>query len=457
VEIETYEQDHARRVLIGMVTNPVFCARIASQWKPPGLFDSDWANQIGTWCVRYCLEYNKAPNTAIEPLMAEWVERANPKQEVVDAVESFLVGLSDEMERMGDLETGYLLDIAGRYFNKVKMTAVLEAATADLSYGDVEKAKGRIEGLRPVELAQGSYCEPSNDFSVWTKAFSTEERRSLVMYPGAVGRFFDGAWLRGELYSFMAPEKTGKTEWLIDFTVRALRCKNRVAFFDSGDSSIDEILMRLGKRLSFTSEYGGTVSVPVEWPDEDDLPRWEDRVVAATDPVRSYEMMGVVSRNRKAFRLASYPNSTLSVSQLSATLDDWGRDDWRPDVVVVDYADILLPPSGFSDGLEKIDEMWKALRRLSQEKNILVVTATQADAASYTQKGLLGKQNFSGRKTKLSHVNGMIGINVSEDDRNRHMAKLNWIARRRNVHQRSRNWVSVAGNYVMGNPIILSK
>jgi hypothetical protein len=119
-------------------------------------------------------------------------------------------------------------------------------------------------------------------------------------------------------------------------------------------------------------------------------------------------------RGEDQLRLSCHPNGTLSVQDVSSMLNDWSREDWRPDVVCIDYADILAPPAGIKDSLEQTDMNWKLMRRLAQEHHCLVLTATQANADAYKTDRALRRSNFSGRKTKLAHVGGMLGLNKGE-------------------------------------------
>jgi len=123
------------------------------------------------------------------------------------------------------------------------------------------------------------------------------------------------------------------------------------------------------------------------------------------------------------------------------------------DVVVIDYADILLMESG-DDNRNKINECWKQLRRLSQTWHCLVITATQSDAASYTA-GTMGRQHFSEDKRKLAHVTGMIGLNQTEDEKEEAIMRLNWIARRES-HYVERKCIYVVGCLPIANPAIKS-
>ena len=66
-------------------------------------------------------------------------------------------------------------------------------------------------------------------------------------------------------------------------------------------------------------------------------------------------------------------------------LDDWeAREGFVPDVIVIDYADLLEADGKSTEFRHKQDSIWKGLRAMSQKRHALVLTATQADAASYT-------------------------------------------------------------------------
>jgi hypothetical protein len=69
------------------------------------------------------------------------------------------------------------------------------------------------------------------------------------------------------------------------------------------------------------------------------------------------------------------------------------------------------------------DHIWKSLRALSQERHILLLSATQADAESY-KKGRLSMSNFSEDKRKLSHVTAQYGLNQDPHNREKKLGIL---------------------------------
>lgn len=116
-----------------------------------------------------------------------------------------------------------------------------------------------------------------------------------------------------------------------------------------------------------------------------------------------------IKRNKR-FQLATYANGSLSVGEIEAQLKVWEKESgFIADMIVVDYADLLVEPS-VQEERAKQNMVWKKLRGLSQSQHCLVLTVTQADAASYEQSTLKLK-NFSEDKRKYAHATAFFGLN----------------------------------------------
>ena len=91
-------------------------------------------------------------------------------------------------------------------------------------------------------------------------------------------------------------------------------------------------------------------------------------------------------------------------------------------MIVIDYADLLVGEA--KDFRHLQNEIWKDLRRLSQEKGQpLVITATQADAKSY-DADKLKLTNFSEDKRKYAHVTAFYGLNQDKFGREKQIGIL---------------------------------
>jgi hypothetical protein len=158
---------------------------------------------------------------------------------------------------------------------------------------------------------------------------------------------------------------------------------------------------------------------------------------------------------KQALRLSCHFNSTINVDGIRSILEDWQRDDdWIPDVIIIDYADILNMDYRGLEGRDRIDHTWKQLRKLSQEKHCLVITATQTAARGYKTR-TQSQGDFSEDKRKNAHVTGMIGINQTIEEKEQGVMRLNWIELREGWYS-ERRCCFVASCFELANMSIRS-
>lgn len=455
MKVKVGDGTKVRIVLYGMATQADVLARIASQWGGAGLLGSPWANLVGGWCVKHFRDYGEAPNDKIYNYYHEWEEGIEEEEEpVAEAVARFIAGV--RKQRIESEDSSYFLDTAEKLFNEVLVRDTTEELRLDSDDNQVDDWFQRIHGIRPFNLKERTYSNPTQALEPWNRAYDAETRTpGLVTYAGALGRLTRNSFERGAFYAYMAPDKTGKTTWLTDAAYRAARRKRRVAFFDTGDSIEEEVYERLGRRITKQPREQCQSKYPVGWLN-DGQPKLEIRNFEGVNAIDSFRQARRDLRS-DGFRIACYSSGTLSVADIDSILFDWEKEGWKADVVIVDYADILAPPKGIRDTLDQIDETWKSLRRLSQDKNCLVLTATQASASIYGKEDkLLSRKHFSGRKTKLAHVNGMLGINVTPDEKRVGMSRVNWIVRRKGKSY-DNECVYAVGHPPTYNPVILSR
>jgi hypothetical protein len=459
-----YDGSEVRKIVTGMVHDKYVCARIASIWPAGGLFSVDWANIVGQMIVKHYRTYERNPGASMRSVFEEWAVSPQANEQTIGAVERFLQSLPDEM----DEPTEYVLDLAGRHFNRVYMNAALTEVKQCLDHGLNDEALDRILNFKRINLGEGSYQLPLDDPGAWMAAGDYEKQLPLVSYRGDLDAFFNGVMQRGRLISFMAPDKTGKSFWLVDLVYRALREGRRVAYFDLGDGDQDDFLSRLACRTTGQPLYASEVNIPL--PESSNSCTWGSKLEHQTVPmpgadmiVAKCELTRLVAEHSpenyaSLLRTAFHAASTLDVQGLDSILHDWDRaEGWHPDVVVLDYADLLAAPQGIKEVNEQIDTTWKLLHAIGKKHHCLVVTATQTSAKAYANgEFLLSKEHFQGRKTKLAHVDAMIGINVTPAEREKGVSRINFIVRRKGAYSEKR-YVTVAGCLGIGNPAILSK
>ncbi len=461
MKIEKRSNKEERYILIGMIVDDTVIGRISSKWQA-SMFKSRWANIVAKWCVSYYRKYEEAPMGQIESLFASWTREAQDKDSI-SLIERFLESLSEEYEDLREeSNSDYVIDMAGEYFNKVKVERLAETIQGDVERGLITDAVNHATTFNQLEMGVGEGIDILQNIEAIKEAFK-ERGETLIQYPGALGKFFKNALERDGFISFMGPDKVGKSFWLMDVAYRAMLERKKVAFFEVGDMSQNQIMRRLMIRIARRPLYPTTIKYPISIKVEEDYSsyvKWEKRIFESVLSWRQARracrklMKNRIKSRQTYFRLSCHPNSTLSVRGIQDTIQNWAREGWSPDVIVIDYADILNMDHPGLEGRDRTNETWKRLRSLSQIYHCLVVTATQTDAGAYSAE-LIKRTHFSEDKRKLAHVTGMLGINATDEEKEDGVTRLNWVVLREGAFV-SNKCVYVAGCLAVANPAVKS-
>jgi hypothetical protein len=156
------------------------------------------------------------------------------------------------------------------------------------------------------------------------------------------------------------------------------------------------------------------------------IPSVLDSMITEEDCIRWRKVFQYRTKGRR-FKVSTHSNSTVNVADLNNILLKWKYEEqYEPDVIVIDYADILAPEDSKKDQRTIQDERWRALRRLSQDFNCLVITATQAGRSTYTSD-VVSASDVSEDKRKNAHLTGMLGLHQVPEEKSHGVIRVGWL------------------------------
>lgn len=507
-----------RKIIIGLITSTEFIQQIRNVFNVQ-LLESQMANRLAGWCLGYYDIYKEAPKQNIEGIYYQKLKEGLPKSIAEEIEQDILPALSEEYEQE-KFNLNYLLDQTFAYFKEQHLKQHSDSIQALVDEGELLEAEQLACTFKPLADDSGIDLDLSNETALKRveKAFA-EAKTPIVRYPRQLGEFWNAQMVRGGFVALMGSDKRGKTFWLLDIAMRASRQKAKVAFFQAGDMTEDQQIIRIGVYLTKKSnlkKYSGKMYQPVRdcvWNQLDSCDREERECdfgifknrsdealrneITLDELIEKYKdnpdyhpcynckqyqsrQLGAVwiqtvdtgnpltvdeakeaftaffIKNKRQFKLSSHANGTLSVKQMKALLDVWEKqDDFVPDIVIVDYADLLVPEVRMEFRHQQ-DAIWKGLRNLSQERHCLVVTATQADAKGYV-KNRLTIGDFSEDKRKNAHITAMWGLNQDPKGREKKLGimRINEIVIREGDFS-NLNEVTVLQNLRRGTPFLSS-
>lgn len=463
MKTKEYTGSEERSILTAMVVHEDVLGRIYERVGAKGKpFRSRWSNLVARWCLGHYEKYQKAPRHSIQGVFEDFAQRTNDP-ESIDLIESFLGGLSEDYKRLAkELNAKHVLDVAARYFQRVRLERLAQSIEEALERNDVEEAQRKAAAHEVIDFSATGFVNPFDDEEI-SRAFKYyEEDRSLIQFPGALGRFLNPHLARDNFVSFVGPEKRGKSFWLCEVVYQALRQRRRVLYYVLGDMSREEANTRLYCRATGRPTEEQTIYIPSRINIVEGMANveGEDKSLSALGPktVRKARERLCLSTGTSEIKLKMLDEGggVVSASRIEQDVTMFARSGWVSDVVVIDYADELAAEMVTKnlDKRHQINETWRILRRIALKQHLLVVTATQSAKSAYKGK-VINKGDFSEDKRKNAHVTGMLGINQTPDEKDLGVYRLNWVLLRDGAWSEHKV-VWTAGNLAIARPCIVS-
>jgi hypothetical protein len=510
-----------RRIAIGLITSTEYLEALQAEWNPEYM-ESPTAKMVSQWCWEYFKKRGKAPNDRIELIFEKKVKKGIDDSLAEDIELNILPSLSDESEEEEfDLED-LLLDTR-EHFEERGLHVLTENVVGLLEKGKVEEATKLVEDHKIktgfAEMEQDLDLTSDDVLPALDETFN-RSFKPVLRYSGALGEFWNHELVRGGFVSLLAPEKRGKSYFLLDMMIRAHKQGQPVAFFQAGDMTEGQQLMRAATNLTgrpTKDKYLGKQFVPVmdcvknqnnqcthkiresrvgvfddktieelrkQTPTMDEMkeayemnPKYKrcfncsefskhkwgtawikekefKRQLTVNAAKRVFNKKIIGTKNK--IRLSTHANGTLTVAKMIAKLNEWEKQGFFPKLILIDYMDLFVPKSERQEFRHQQNEIWKAIRGVSQDRDALIVAPTQADALAH-ETTLLTLKNFSEDKRKFAHVTAMYGLNQDPEgiEKGIGILRINKIIIREDEFHSSHQ-VHVLQNLSIGKPILES-
>ena len=412
-----------RRLVSNLIMSTPLMASCAEMGKPE-LFSEGVCRNVATWIWEYFQAHHEAPGRAIEDIYLHKSQYL--REEDSREIRMFLSSISDAwMPTNVDLIKTQALD----FFKIASMKKLRDDLDRAILVRDTARGEALVAQYvapAPIHSSTVSMLSPRST-SVIREAFN-EEAEVLFSFPGEAGEVL-GTFAREDFVAFGAPPKRGKSWWLTKTSTTALKEGLRVLHI-SLEMREAQVLRRIWQNLTGSSRKGETAAysafmettpghytiVPGQL--KTNTPELTDEgIKAAMDRMSMYY--------RGDLRVRTYAANSLTVARLKEDLDSLALyEHFIPDVIVIDYADIMKHTSAYKEIRDRINDTWMSLRGIAQERKVLVVTATQTGRATVGGQKDADEADVAEDIRKVAHVTKMIMINQNATERSQGLYRL---------------------------------
>ena len=409
-------------ILVGLIVSDEFCKEISPIIDIKDL-QVDYSRVIVSWIKPYFEEFGKAPKTDILKLYRSHISEIS-NESLQNNILTFIEKLDEKYNSKRN--DSYAIQEAIKYLKSRNLQNLSQDIEAYITSGDIDKAESLITRYRKVEKESGESVDLLNDADIVRESF-TEEQDKLFSFNGAYGRLV-GDIHREDFVAFLASMKVGKTFTLIDCGIEALKNGLNVVMF-SLEMSRTNMIKRVWKSLSGQVTEDVEITVP-EFVQEGEKYRVEEKIVHK----KASSILEVEKKQKSLKRLFrggnlkifAEPAYSMTVEKLETKLDDLNHNGFIPDVIIIDYADIMLPSNSRLDYRNQLDDIWKRLRAMAQKRKCAVFTASQASRGAINKEATADMISEDIRK--LAHVTSMVSISKDEYCKNHSLAMFSQLA-----------------------------
>lgn len=455
-----------KRIVTGSIVSKEFLDKIIKSYNHEYI-ESPYIRKVLNWAIDYHKKYQDAPGENIKDIyIANRKKLKDEEFEIIGLMlDDILTGYAE-----GSFNNDYIVDQAISFFKSRELLITSNNVKYHLDKGDVEEAEKEIENY--VRIAKPNL--EINGFiaseEALSQTFNNTEDDTLLTLPRALGRFM-GPFQREWLVGISAPFKRGKSFLVGEFTKIAALSGLKVASFNL-EMSLSNMRKRTYMTLTGASEVSGPtifpcfdcarnqsdnctkdervnhIRIPNQfttktkykactyckdiYDDNYEMALWEEVIdVPRLDYYSVKEKMDALRKIGKAsVWLECMPRFSASVGDIERKLDNLESiHDFIPDVLIIDYADILKADDSSLKGVEKEDDVWMCLARIASVRKMLVVVPTQLNKDSLDAKQI--KTSHTAKWVgKLGHVDAMFAINQTPPEKAKGLTRISTLEHR---------------------------
>jgi len=341
-------------------------------------FDSEASEWLVREIMSYLEEYEKLPTLDVLKVRINTVDRDVLKTSIVDTLKFAWNHLeSDDLDYVKE----QTLDFCK---NQCIKNAILDSVEL-LEQGKYDVIKKKVDDA----MKAGQDSNLGHEYKTMIVERYEDSIRNVVSTGWqCIDEITQGGFGKGELVLFAAPPGICKSWSLINIGVAAMKLGKTVVHY-----TLELNEGYVGQR------YDAVLS----------------KIAVANLKYNMEDVKKSVTSVKGDLIVKHYPTKTASVTSLKAHMDKMILQDKRPDVVIVDYADLLRGPSN-KERYEELETIFEDLRGMAGEYEVPIYTASQINRSGADDDVITGTK-IAGSFSKMMTADFVVSLSRKIEDK----------------------------------------
>jgi replicative DNA helicase len=369
-----YGHEYQIKVIASLLTNKEFLINIYDI-----LDENDFTNQSHKWIINEILKYFRKYNTnpTMDVLKTEMKKIDNEVLKI-----SIKEQLREAYKASGD-DSRYIEEEFSTFCKNQQVKKALLSSVDLLKAGDYDSIKSMLNNA----LKAGDDRNIGHEYSKDIETRYRENSRNVIPFPWkSFNNVTQGGYGGGDLVLIFGNPKGGKSWAAMAMAAHAVKLGHNVVFYalELGETYV-------GKRFDAIMSQ-----IPV---DELDSKR--------------NEIENIIPNIKGKLVIKEYPPKRATLSTIEAHLS---KLDFKPDVIFIDYLDLLSNRKTRSERKDDIDDVYTDAKGLAKELNIPIISPSQANRSG-ADKAILESSHIAGSFDKIMIGDIVISLSRGRKDR----------------------------------------
>jgi len=477
-----------KRIITGMIVSERYLQEIIDL-TDLSYFQNEFTRKIASWCIDFYKAYRTSPFNDIQSIFERETESVKPEE--AEIINKLLQDIGDNFEIDKGINVEFLVDQTLDFFKKRELQITAGNIQILLERNQIEKAEDEIIKFRKLSKITSGWSNPLDDEEI--DATFDKQENPLITFPGPLGVFLGPlqktwlvgitgpykrgkTWLLEELLIQCALSRKKSVvislempKWQVNhrlykrltrlgdsagnYLMPCFDClRNQLGSCNMEGRTNTHSLMREGEDIPYPDNYAQFVSLNYRpctsckdnWDPSSRNPTVRNMIqeysqsswytIKKLEGITRFDVKEKMKAVRRMFgnyiRIKAYPRNSASVNDIIRDLDILEQtENFVPEVIGVDYADILKADNNTLTGYSKEDDVWMNLARLAGERQALVFAPTQATGDALEVENVTQKHTARW-KGKLGHVDAMYSLNQTEEEKARGVMRIGIMAHR---------------------------
>ena len=345
----------------------------------PAYFDSDANKWLTKEIAKYFMEFRKAPTLEVLKIK---ITQMNDDVLKVSIIENL-------KEAWRNIEATDLEFVKQETLGFCKNQVIKESIMQSVDLLE-QKKYDEIKVIIDAAMKAGSERDLGHDYIISLEERLTSAVRNTLPTPwDSITNVMDGGLAGGELGVLVAPAGIGKTWCLQSLAAHLVKQGKTVVHYTL---ELNEAYVG----LRYDTVFSGITTSNIKFHQE--------------------EVQKVIDGLKGKLIIKYYPTRSASVNTLAAHLKQMEIQEIKPDVVIVDYADILKPTTFYKEKRHATGETYENLRGMAGEFDIPIWTASQANRSSLEEE-IIDASKVSEDYSKVMTADFVMSVSRKVEDK----------------------------------------